>query len=103
MMGRLADGLDEPVTKTTGGLIVLPEDHEVIQRIRTAASGKRVTTIGKSACDQCVMCTDLCPRYLLGHPIQPHLAMRSLLFSDGTFKADTTLAHTLLLLRMQSL
>ena len=95
MMGRLADGLDEPVTKTTGGLIVLPEGHEVIQRIRTAASGKRVTTIGKSACDQCVMCTDLCPRYLLGHPIQPHLAMRSLLFSDGTFKADTTLAHTL--------
>ena len=95
MMGRLADSLDEPVTKTTGGLIVLPEDHALIGRYRTAASRTRVAIIGKSACDQCVMCTDLCPRYLLGHPIQPHRAMRSLLFSDGRFSADTALTHTM--------
>lgn len=95
MMGRLAESLDEPVTKTTGGLIVLPDEHELALRYKTAASGKRVTTIGKSACDQCAMCTDLCPRYLLGHPIQPHRTMRSLMFSSGIFKADPIAAHNL--------
>jgi len=95
MMGRLAESLDEPVTKTTGGLIVLPSEHELALRYKTAASGKRVTTIGKSACDQCAMCTDLCPRYLLGHPIQPHRTMRSLLFSSGISKADPITTHNL--------
>jgi Na+-translocating ferredoxin:NAD+ oxidoreductase RnfC subunit len=37
--------------------------------------------IGRSACDQCSFCTELCPRYLLGHPIEPHRAMRSLQFN----------------------
>jgi cobalamin reductase len=95
MMGRLADSLDEPVTKTTGGLIVLPSEHELAVRYKTAASGRRVTTIGKSACDQCAMCTDLCPRYLLGHPIQPHRTMRSLMFSSDIFEADPVAAHNL--------
>ena len=27
-------------------------------------------------CDQCCMCTELCPRYLLGHPLEPHQVMR---------------------------
>jgi Na+-translocating ferredoxin:NAD+ oxidoreductase RnfC subunit len=39
-----------------------------------------VERIGRSACDQCRFCTELCPRYLLGHPIQPHRAMQSLGF-----------------------
>jgi len=38
--------------------------------------------IGKSACDQCTLCTELCPRYLLGYAIQPHKVMRGLLFSQ---------------------
>jgi Na+-translocating ferredoxin:NAD+ oxidoreductase RnfC subunit len=95
MMGRLAESLDEPVTKTTGGLIVLPSDHELALRYKTAASNKRVNTIGKSACDQCAMCTDLCPRYLLGHPIQPHRTMRSLMFSSDIFQADPSATHNL--------
>jgi len=37
--------------------------------------------IGRSACDQCSYCTELCPRYLLGYDVQPHLVMRSLGFS----------------------
>ena len=32
MMGRLAADLDQPITKTTGGLIVLPGEHRLIQR-----------------------------------------------------------------------
>jgi len=79
MMGRLAGSLDEPVTKTTGGLIVLDESHPLIRRYRNA--WPTIRRIGAAACDQCSFCTELCPRYLLGHPIEPHKAMRSLGFS----------------------
>ena len=79
MMAHLAQGLHQPVTKTTGGLIVLPRDHALIRRyLRTWIAQDR---IGKSACDQCSFCTELCPRYLLGHPIEPHKAMRALCFA----------------------
>ena len=37
--------------------------------------------IGKSSCDQCSYCTELCPRYLLGYQVEPHKVMRSLGFS----------------------
>ena len=37
--------------------------------------------IGKSSCDQCSYCTELCPRYLLGYHVEPHKVMRSLGFS----------------------
>ncbi len=80
MMGRLAETLDEPVTKTLGGIVVLPADHELVARYR--APRRHIERIGRSACDQCRFCTELCPRYLLGHPIQPHRAMQSLGFSQ---------------------
>jgi Na+-translocating ferredoxin:NAD+ oxidoreductase RnfC subunit len=79
MMGRLSFDFDEPVIKTTGGLIVLPRDHYLItRRDRTNDSMRR---IGKSACDQCSFCTEFCPRYLLGYDVQPHKVMRSLGFT----------------------
>jgi Na+-translocating ferredoxin:NAD+ oxidoreductase RnfC subunit len=80
MMGRVAADLDEPVTKTLGGVIVLPVSHFLVQWHRQ--DRRRVERIGRSACDQCRFCTDLCPRFLLGHPIEPHAAMRSLGFTD---------------------
>jgi Na+-translocating ferredoxin:NAD+ oxidoreductase RnfC subunit len=79
MMGRLASGPDEPVTKTTGGVLVLGEDHPLVGRYR--APWRAIERIGRSACDQCSFCTELCPRYLLGHPIEPHRAMRALGFA----------------------
>lgn len=84
MMGRLVHDLSQPVSKTTAALIVLPADHILIKRLSGLQRQKEVDRIGKAACDQCMICTELCPRYLLGHPIQPHKAMRSLLFTqDG--------------------
>jgi Na+-translocating ferredoxin:NAD+ oxidoreductase RnfC subunit len=79
MMGELCTDLSTPVTKTTGGLIVLARDHQLIQRYSN--NWDAISRIGASACDQCSFCTELCPRYLLGHPIEPHKAMRSLVFS----------------------
>jgi Na+-translocating ferredoxin:NAD+ oxidoreductase RnfC subunit len=79
MMGKLEPSLDQPITKTTAGIIVLPAEHTLVQRkSRTEQSMHR---IGKSACDQCSYCTELCPRYLLGYDVQPHKVMRSLGFS----------------------
>jgi Na+-translocating ferredoxin:NAD+ oxidoreductase RnfC subunit len=79
MMGYLEDDHDAVVDKTTGGVIVLPGDHVLVRRRR--ADFSRIARIGRSACDQCSFCTELCPRYLLGHPIEPHRAMRSLGFN----------------------
>ena len=79
MMGTLAENLDGPVTKTTGGIIVLPRDHFIVRR--KSWDWNKTMRTGRSACDQCSHCTELCPRYLLGHPIEPHKSMRSLGFS----------------------
>ncbi len=79
MMGYLEENHDALVDKTTGGVIVLPDDHVVVRRRRQ--DWKQVARIGRSACDQCSFCTELCPRWLLGHPIEPHRAMRSLEFN----------------------
>ena len=80
MMARPAANLDVPITKTTGGIIVLPAEHALIRRHN--APWMHIAKIGRSACDQCRFCTEFCPRYLLGHPIEPHMAMRSLGFSE---------------------
>jgi Na+-translocating ferredoxin:NAD+ oxidoreductase RnfC subunit len=80
MMGGLEFSMTCPITKTTGGLIVLPADHPLILRkVRPEEAKHR---IGKSACDQCSYCTELCPRYLLGYDVQPHKVMRSLGFTQ---------------------
>jgi len=79
MMGYVETDLSKPVTKTTGGLLVLPMDHFVVRR--KLWNWQKTARIGRAACDQCSFCTERCPRYLLGHPIEPHRAMRSLGFN----------------------
>jgi len=80
MMGYLEEDHNALVDKTTGGVIVLPGDHIVVRRRKQ--DWQQITRIGRSACDQCSFCTELCPRWLLGHPIEPHRAMRSLEFNQ---------------------
>lgn len=79
MMGTFTWDLDEVVTKTTAGIILLPSDHYLVTR-RTRTQ-REMNQIGKSACDQCSYCTEFCPRYLLGYEVQPHKVMRSLGFT----------------------
>jgi Na+-translocating ferredoxin:NAD+ oxidoreductase RnfC subunit len=79
MMARPARSLAEPVTKTTGGVVVLPASHPLARR--HAATPAQVQRVGRAACDQCRFCTELCPRYLIGHPIEPHRAMQALAFT----------------------
>lgn len=69
------------VTKTTGNIIVLPKDHYLFRRAALPMAAIRHQT--RSACIQCRMCTDLCPRYLIGHQIRPNLVMRNLWREEG--------------------
>ena len=77
MMGKLVD-LQARVTKTSGGYIVLPREHQLVKRRQRPERAN--VTISKSACDQCSYCTDFCPRFLLGYAIEPHKVMRSVGF-----------------------
>ena len=73
MMGKLVSP-DSFVTKTTKGLIVLPEDHILISSLRRPLS--RSLREAGAACMQCSQCSVTCPRGLLGHRIEPHKMMR---------------------------
>lgn len=81
MMGPVTDDLDKPITKVSSGLLVLPRSSR-IARIKTR-SDEDVRRIGKASCDQCSQCSSMCPRGLLGYPVKPHLAMRSLQVSGS--------------------
>lgn len=80
MMGKLIDSIDQPITKTTGGIIVLPEDHIVIRRHRQPMQD--VLAIARAVCEQCNLCTELCPRHLIGHELHPALIVRSANYRD---------------------
>ncbi len=75
MMGSLAEG-DEVVTKTCSGVIALPSDHILVSKY--SLSPHTQLHRAQSACEVCRLCTDLCPRYLLGHQLEPHLMIRAM-------------------------
>ena len=76
MMGAVMTNIDGHITKKNKGYVLLKKEHFLIRKKSVNIAQARV--ISKTACEQCRMCTDLCPRYLLGHNIQPHKMMRAL-------------------------
>jgi len=84
MMGKIVSNSEQPITKTTKGLILLDENHSLIKK--KTISLDRAVRISRVACEQCRMCTDLCPRYLIGHNMQPHKMMRKLSYNFENFK-----------------
>ncbi|MBQ9783816.1 MAG: SLBB domain-containing protein [Clostridia bacterium] len=75
MTGMITDE-DAVVTKTSNAILVMPKNAYIVQKRLTplTISAKRAM----AACCQCQMCTDLCSRHLLGHPIEPHKIMRAI-------------------------
>lgn len=74
MMGNFGTAA-QPVTKTTNAVIVLSRNHPLVLKKQSRFSVD--VARAASSCCQCQTCTDLCPRHNLGHPITPHLFMRS--------------------------
>ncbi len=82
MMGYVEDNWEAPVTKLTGGIIVLPYDHYLIdKKTRKTETDLNLT---KAICCQCSLCTDLCPRNIIGLNTEPHKVMRGLANEDPT-------------------
>lgn len=67
--------LSDVITKTSNAILVMPVGHYIVQKRLSNPTIEIKRAMG--SCCQCKMCTDLCPRNLLGHPIQPHTFMRS--------------------------
>ena len=80
-MGKLEEDWDAPVTKTTGGLLMLRRTHLLIAR-RTQ-SPERLLKIARAVCCQCSQCTQMCPRNALGLHVEPHKAMRAITTGNG--------------------
>lgn len=73
-MGRVANPETEVVTKTTKGLLILPADIPAVATKIAPLSVQERRAV--SACCQCTRCTDMCPRQLMGYPLEPHRMVR---------------------------
>ncbi len=80
MTGRPAGSLDNPICKNTKALLAVPVQCLCVE-MRMLDRGTALRR-ARAACDQCRMCTDLCPRYLIGHTLQPHRIMSQAGFGD---------------------
>lgn len=74
-MGRVVNPDTAVITKTTKGLLVLPSTTEAIRS--KLINRKMAVARAETACCQCTRCTDMCPRYLLGYPLEPHKMVRT--------------------------
>lgn len=73
MTGHLVEDWDQPITKTTKALILIPRTHYL--GLRYLNISREVTRNAVAICCACLQCTEICPRYLLGHSIEPKRVM----------------------------
>ncbi|MBR6736754.1 MAG: hypothetical protein IKL82_00095 [Clostridia bacterium] len=91
-MGKVINYENAVVTKTTKSLLVLPKNIPAIES--KFIDGEKSIARAETACCQCTRCTDICPRHLLGYPIEPHKLVRTAK-SAVKFSPDLVLPATL--------
>lgn len=74
MMGKILASIDSPVVKSSKGFILLPKDHPRI--LSKKKDLNRMLKEGQTACCHCSLCTEVCPRNLIGHRLRPDRLMR---------------------------
>lgn len=74
-MGNIIDPRTAIVTKTTKALLVLPRTTPAIRS--KLATNRTVAVHASANCCQCTLCTDMCPRALIGYPLKPHRIVRN--------------------------
>ena len=74
-MGKVIDPEQAVITKTTKGLLVLPKTIPAVES--KFIDGAKSVARAETACCGCSRCTDLCPRGLLGYPLEPHKMVRT--------------------------
>ena len=74
-MGNVIDPNQAVVKKTTKALTIYPR---TIPAMVSKLNENRVVNVhAASNCCQCTRCTDLCPRALIGYPLEPHKIIRT--------------------------
>ena len=74
-MGKVINPRTYAVNKTTKGILILPDNSQAILSKKT--NEVLATKRAETACCQCTRCTDMCPRHLLGYPLEPHKMVRT--------------------------
>ena len=74
-MGKIINPKTYCITKATKGILILPSSTQAI--LSKMANEKMAIARAETACCQCTRCTDMCPRNLLGYPLEPHKMVRS--------------------------
>lgn len=75
MTGKIAEE-NEGVKKTTKAYIVLEKSHPLIESLSVTSQVQMKRIM--ASCSQCRACTDMCPRHLLGHQVEPHKLMNAM-------------------------
>lgn len=88
MMGPVMTSLDGYITKKHKGFVILKKNHSLIRK--KSVTPEQARRVNRSSCEQCRMCTDMCPRYLLGHDMQPHMMMRALSYKLDNIEGQKT-------------
>lgn len=91
-MGKVIDPEQAVITKTTKGLLILPNTCEAVRT--KYIDGEKSVARAETACCQCTRCTDMCPRALLGYPLEPHKMVRTAK-SAATIMPQMVLSATL--------
>ena len=87
MMGNLiGDDIDIPITKTLSGILVLPPDIPPVKERQKSIA--EIIREAKIACCNCSYCTELCPRYAIGHDFKTHLIMQGVAFASPEFYVE---------------
>lgn len=74
-MGKIINPTTYAVSKTTKGILILPDDS---QAVMSKKSNPQMAIVrAETACCQCTRCTDMCPRNMLGYPLEPHKMVRT--------------------------
>ncbi len=74
-MGKIVNPRTHAITKTTKGILILPDDSPAV--LSKKINEKMAIARAETACCQCTRCTDMCPRNLLGYPLEPHKMVRT--------------------------
>ncbi|MBE6663620.1 MAG: NADH-quinone oxidoreductase subunit J [Ruminococcaceae bacterium] len=74
-MGKVINPRTYAVNKTTKGILILPDNSQAI--LSKKMNENMAISRAETACCQCTRCTDMCPRHLLGYPLEPHKMVRT--------------------------
>ena len=74
-MGKVINPRTYAVNKTTKGILILPDNSQAV--LSKLTNEEIATKRAETACCQCTRCTDMCPRHLLGYPLEPHKMVRT--------------------------